>query len=403
MLRSFRNKLAECANVYDEVRYRLVLRMCLMFSGLIGLVSILNLSNPKYNGVPDVVVVVICIICYFLLRKTRNYILVGRIAAFSSLAVINVTLFTVDALHYTTPLWMVIHVLFTFIVLQKICGIISLVINFLSLSTYMLLLFPHNVNNRPQLDQTDSWMFIMEFAVIAVALGYMLYIFISAIQLTEHHMVRVNDTLNDQNGVITKQKAEMEVMLKEIHHRVKNNLQIISSLLRLQAENVKKEDRSVYYEAVNRVSAMAIIHEKMYQAPTLTEFDLKQYVQSLISSLFESYTVAMNIKTLVNVNIDKMSTKSLVPVAMLLNELVSNSIKHAFQDQETPEIKIFIADLGPDQFMIEYSDNGSWVESQADSFGMEIIEAMTQQLDGHNTRISNDTGTFYIFQLKNLS
>lgn len=402
MLKSFRIRLEECANVYDEVRYRLVLRMCLLFSALIGLVGILNLSNPRYNGVPDIIVVVICLGCYVLLRKTRNYILVGRIAGLSSLAVINITLFSVDALHYTTPLWMVIHVLFTFIVLQKICGIISLIINFLSLSTYLVLLFPHNVNNRPVMSQTDSWMFIMEFAVIAVALGYMLYVFISAIQLTERHMLKVNDTLNDQNGVITKQKAEMEVMLKEIHHRVKNNLQIISSLLRLQADNVKKEDRSVYYEAVNRVSAMAIIHEKMYQAPTLTEFDLKQYVQSLISSLFESYTVAMNIKTVVNVSIDKMSTKSLVPVAMLLNELVSNSIKHAFANQENPEIKIYIADLAPDQFMIEYNDNGSWIESEADSFGMEIIEAMTQQLDGHNTRVSNADGTYYIFQLKNL-
>jgi two-component sensor histidine kinase len=126
----------------------------------------------------------------------------------------------------------------------------------------------------------------------------------------------------------------MEVMLKEIHHRVKNNLQIISSLLRLQSETLSESEREIYIEAVNRVSAMAIIHEKMYQTDSLSNFDLEEYIVTLIDSLFESYMVNGKVESKINVHVGSLNTKSIVPIAMMLNELVSNSVKHAFANED---------------------------------------------------------------------
>ena len=191
----------------------------------------------------------------------------------------------------------------------------------------------------------------------------------------------------------------MEVMLKEIHHRVKNNLQIITSLLRLQSDTLNEGQREIYMEAVNRVSAMAIIHEKMYQSDSLSDFDLEEYVVTLVESLFDNYSIRGKVKADINVNVEKLNTKSIVPIAMLLNELVSNSVKHAFTGSVDPRVSITLADISKKEVMIEYFDNGKWVEKNETSFGLEIIDAMTQQMDGTKVRRSNEEGTYYIFQL----
>ena len=376
--------------------------MCLLFSVLISIVAVLNLFKPKYTITPDLFAVGLCLSAYFIIRKTKKYRAVGLMAAIGSLIIILTVLFTVDTIHYTTPMWMVVHVMFTFIVLQKICGLVSLVINFTALFIYVYFFLPDNLRDFGDFDQYDAFLYVIEFAILAVAIGYTLCVFITATKRSEAQLMYINSTLNDKNTLISRQKAEMEVMLKEIHHRVKNNLQIISSLLRLQAQSERASGESVYHEAVNRISAMAIIHEKMYQDTTLSDFNIEQYILSLLDSLFQNYSVEKKVRTKVNVNIKGLSSKSLVPVAMLLNELVSNSIKHAFVDNESPAVEIVVADLIDDQFMIEYFDNGKWKEGDALSFGLEIIDAMTAQLDGTKTRRSNQDGTFYIFLLNKL-
>jgi two-component sensor histidine kinase len=388
--------------IYDDTRYRLVLRLSLLFAVLLSIVALLNYREPKYNGSLDLIVVAICLTSYLVLLKTKKYKIVGALASFSALIIIGLALFTTSALHYTTPMWMIVDVLFTFIVLRKTVGVIVLVLNFLMLFVYIYFFLGNNISQLPPLTNYGSLLYIVEFFVLGIAIGYLLFVLINVSQHSERQMMAINATLNEKNALITKQTSEMELMLKEIHHRVKNNLQIISSLLRLQAESVKTDDRSVYYEAVNRVSAMAIIHEKMYQNSALSDFNLSQYIDSLLHSLFESYSI-QKVKTSVNVHVDKLPSKSLVPLAMLLNEMVSNSIKHAFVNHTSPEIKIVIADVSDDQFIVEYFDNGKWVEKQSDSFGLEIIDAMTQQLDGSQIRKSTEEGTFSIFVLHKLS
>lgn len=394
--------IGNAETIYEQTRYKLVLRMCLLFSILISMVALLNLAKPRYTIVPDLFAVSLCLSAYFIIRKTKKYRTVGLIAAIGSLIIILTVLFAVDAIHYTTPMWMVVHVMFTFIVLQKICGLVSLLINFTALFIYVYFFLPGNLRAFGDFDRYDAFLYVIEFAILAVAIGYTLYVFINATKRSETQLMYINSTLNDKNALISRQKAEMEVMLKEIHHRVKNNLQIISSLLRLQARSEQVSEESVYHEAVNRISAMAIIHEKMYQDTTLSDFNVEQYIESLLDSLFQNYAVERKISTKVRVNIQSLSSKSLVPVAMLLNELVSNSIKHAFVGNDSPAIEIVLADLMEDQFMIEYFDNGKWKEGDANSFGLEIIDAMTAQLDGTKTRRSNDDGTFYIFLLNKL-
>jgi len=397
MLKDSQN--ATTNQIYEQTRFTLVLRTCIVLGVLILLVTILTFIQSKYNPLPDIIAVVICLSSAIVLVKTQKYKLVGTFAALSSFIIIVLNLFLVHSIHYTTPLWMFVHVLFTFIVLNKVYGLISLALNFGCLFFYVYYFFPANINELNNFDKTDALLYMSEFIILAIAIGFILYTYVSATQKSESLAKSTNQELNEKNQIITRQKAEMEVMLKEIHHRVKNNLQIITSLLRLQSDTLIESQREIYMEAVNRVSAMAIIHEKMYQSDSLSDFDLEEYIVTLVESLFDNYSIRGKVKADINVNVEKLNTKSIVPIAMLLNELVSNSVKHAFAESNNPRVSITLADISKAQVMIEYFDNGKWVERNESSFGLEIIDAMTQQMDGTKVRRSNEDGTYYIFQL----
>ena len=127
---------------------------------------------------------------------------------------------------------------------------------------------------------------------------------------------------------------EKEVLLQEIHHRVKNNMQIISSLLSLQAKNTENEEASeVLKESRGRVKSMAMIHEKLYHSPNMSKLNMYEYLDNLVSDILTSYSrVSSNIKTEVDVDEIYLNIDTALPMGLIVNEMVSNSIKHAFPD-----------------------------------------------------------------------
>jgi two-component sensor histidine kinase len=186
-------------------------------------------------------------------------------------------------------------------------------------------------------------------------------------------------------------------MLREIHHRVKNNLQVITSLLRLQSKDI--DDPEVikqFSEATNRVIAMSLIHEKIYQTKNLSDIDISSYFETLTKELIRSYTLAIPIETNIIANIEAITTDHMVPLALLLNELTSNSLKHGFRDKEIGKINISLTEIN-NEMHLTYSDNGHWNLSEKKfSFGLELIDTLTEQLDGHYERTTED-GTHYKF------
>ncbi|MBL4624114.1 MAG: sensor histidine kinase, partial [Flavobacteriales bacterium] len=210
--------------------------------------------------------------------------------------------------------------------------------------------------------------------------------------------------LNEQNRVVRIQNEEKEVMLKEIHHRVKNNLQVITSLLRLQSYELEGEKGAKEFsESINRVKAMALIHESMYQSSELSNLNIAEYVKTLANYLISTYALQTPIELDIDSNLKSVSSKTLVPLALLFNELISNSIKHAFQDTSSGKIKITISIRDDNQFTVSYSDNGSWKESdRKNSFGTELILLMTEQLEGTQKQNTSENGTSYEFILQDI-
>lgn len=202
---------------------------------------------------------------------------------------------------------------------------------------------------------------------------------------------------------------EKEILLKEIHHRVKNNMQIISSLLNLQKEYVDDfEAINVLQESQNRVKTMSIIHEKLYQSDDLTHINIKEYIEKLVNDLLYSYAVT-NVRQVLDIKEIKMNIETALPCGLIISELVSNSLKYAYESENNGsngnELKLSLAKIG-DKFELRISDNGVGLPPNFDyknteSLGLQLVNNLVDQLDGE-IELKQNNGTEFRIVFKEL-
>lgn len=189
----------------------------------------------------------------------------------------------------------------------------------------------------------------------------------------------------EQNKLILKQSNERKLLLQEVHHRVKNNFQIVSSLLRLQSYSIEDDSlRNSFDEAVSRINSMAIVHDIIYRQEKFSEIDAKDYLEKLIKTL-QKTSGNPDIDITIKTDQPKLKIETLIHLGIALNELVINSFKYAFNDmEEQPRIHITLNEAGTKKFELIYQDNGIGLnkELSKSSFGMELIETLIEHLDG---------------------
>jgi two-component sensor histidine kinase/DNA-binding response OmpR family regulator len=188
---------------------------------------------------------------------------------------------------------------------------------------------------------------------------------------------------------------EKEVLLKEIHHRVKNNLQVVSSMLKLQLSRADHWDiHDIFRDSRHRIRSMALIHEKLYRSDNLAQVDLADYARDLVTYLFRSYGASpATIKPIIEVEQVLLGIDTAVPCGLVLNELVSNSLKHAFPSNgERPcggqgEIRIKLCSDEDQQVILTVSDDGVGLPpdldlANTDSLGLRLVAVLVDQVDG---------------------
>jgi two-component sensor histidine kinase len=193
--------------------------------------------------------------------------------------------------------------------------------------------------------------------------------------------------------------TEKEVLIKEVHHRVKNNLQVISSLLNLQAAEISDPDTlNVLRESQNRVRTMALIHEKLYQSSDLARIDFSTYLQSLVYSLAQSYRVRAD-RVSVEVHADKilLDLDTAIPCGLIVNELVSNSIKYAFPGDRSGKIQVSCSLRSDKDYSLMVCDDGIGLPDGFDytkstSLGLKLVNSLIHQIDGE-LMVNNLHGT----------
>ncbi len=183
---------------------------------------------------------------------------------------------------------------------------------------------------------------------------------------------------------------EKEILLKEIHHRVKNNLQIVTSLLKLQSSYVDDDKiKQLFRESQNRVQSMSLIHQKLYQAKDLSHIDFKEYIETVTTHLQHSYGI---LEDRVQIEIDVknivMSIDNAIPAGLIINELVSNSLKHAFPDERPGKVFINVAyDSFKEEYWLVVRDNGIGFSKpiepkNSSSFGLKLVSTLVEQMPG---------------------
>jgi len=210
----------------------------------------------------------------------------------------------------------------------------------------------------------------------------------------------------EQKQVIEKSLQEKEVLLREIHHRVKNNLQVVSSLLSLQSNYITDEHAlGAVKESRDRVQSMALIHQYLYQENDLTGIDIRDYIAKLCDNLFHSYNIQTGkIKLLKELQPMTLDVDVVVPLGLILNELITNSLKYAFPDGRNGMIKIIIKEEA-DKLKLAVYDNGvgSILTNEFNNehtFGYKMIRAFLQKLKGEMNIYSED-GTKVDIEIKN--
>ncbi len=206
---------------------------------------------------------------------------------------------------------------------------------------------------------------------------------------------------------IKRSLKEKEILLREIHHRVKNNMQIISSLLNLQSGYLKDKAASdALKECQGRIISMAMIHENLYQSETLTDINFKEYIESMVNSLLHTYNVDVNkFKIYIVTNDIVLNIDTAIPCGLIINELVTNSLKHAFPDGASGEITIQL-EQNNNEYYLMVADNGIGMPPELDinnsaTLGLLLVNSLVGQLEG-NLEVSTDEGTVFRITFKKL-
>jgi two-component sensor histidine kinase len=192
---------------------------------------------------------------------------------------------------------------------------------------------------------------------------------------------------------------EKEVLLQEVHHRVKNNMTVIISLLKLQSNKIKDEQyKDIFSNSINRIKSMALIHEKLYRSDDLAKVNFEDYLEEMLNNMLMSYGLNTH-KVALTTEVENISLRidSAIPCGLIINELVSNSLKYAFPEDRKGEIKVAIHLNDSDKVELTVSDNGVGIPENldfrnTDSLGLNLVNALTSQLQGE-IELNRNNGT----------
>ena len=219
--------------------------------------------------------------------------------------------------------------------------------------------------------------------------------------LAEFHQMQ--RTVDQRERELSSSLEQRELLLKEVHHRVKNNLQVIASLLNLQQRGARDEGlRESLRESANRVHAMSLVHEKIYQTADFAAIDLGQYLRELAASVFTSYHDNPSIELSIEAAEIMADIETAIPVGLIINEIISNSIKHAFKDGRSGKIFLRV-DGSAGSIEIVVGDDGPGLPAglnphELETLGLQLIEALASQV-GAVWSVAGPPGTVYSMRI----
>ncbi|HEY1040983.1 MAG TPA: sensor histidine kinase [Bacteroidia bacterium] len=258
--------------------------------------------------------------------------------------------------------------------------------------------------NERVLEKNKSDKLLLALLSIAIAaISIILFLGYRNSNKKQKELAIKNDEILAKNKLIEQSLAEKEALIKEVHHRVKNNLQIISSLLRLQsAKQVDEHVQEMFDDSVKRIQSMALVHELLYKNKTLVAIPIHAYIENLATGLSEAYGLNKHIDIHVDSDFIQLDIDTTIPLGLIINELVTNSIKHAF-DEQGGRIDVKFKQHNH-KFYLLVQDTGKGLPAnfesiKENSLGMELVEALSDQINAIY-KYSSDKGSKFEFEFE---
>ncbi len=245
------------------------------------------------------------------------------------------------------------------------------------------------------------------FTYTLIALGLLILIFAVSYRLVLNRQIARE--LKSAKRDLHERLHEKDTLLKEVHHRVKNNLQTVCSLLNMQSRGTDDEQmKNLIKSSQNRVMAMAMVHEMLYLRDDLTAIDYKPYVLKLTEYLVKSVKGPdSKVKLAIDIPDIELGIDTAIPLGLLINETITNSLKYGIQDDAEGEIHIELKREDKDDYVLTIGDNGVGIAESVDpkttkSLGLKLIHNLARQLKGSITRDWSRKGTNYIVKFKDI-
>jgi two-component system, sensor histidine kinase PdtaS len=252
-----------------------------------------------------------------------------------------------------------------------------------------------NQKNLLQQNSLDQEKLVRNFTIGGIVL---LFIIMGLLYRQYRHKQQSNKVILQKNEQLQYFLTEKEWLIREIHHRVKNNFHIVASLLEIQSSYLKStEALSAIKESQHRIHSMSIIHQKLYQSDTLSTIHMPEYIYELVEYLRESYSIRENIAFSLQVDNIELDHASAITLGLILNEAITNAIKYAFAKSEDGKIAISLTHISDSQLLLSIADNGRGLPGDFSSkigasMGMELLQGLTDDLGG-SFRIETNGGT----------
>lgn len=252
-------------------------------------------------------------------------------------------------------------------------------------------------------DEKRAQMFMFNLIFSASAVGFFVYIMIQNNLKESYLYIQRIEERRLSEKTVKEALDEKNILIAELHHRVKNNLAIISGLFSLKINDDLHEDaKNVLLESRNRVRSMALIHNRLYKSDNMTNVNFEEYAKELISEISASYpAVADSVKIDTDIKNVSININSAIPCGLILNELLTNAYKHAFKDKTDGHIYVSFVNQN-NNILMRVKDNGVGLPldyNKKQSLGVTVIESLCEQLDG-SFNFSNDNGTCFELKFK---
>ncbi len=315
----------------------------------------------------------LCITILLVLKYQKNQFLASLIFSntFFTICILNL-FFNPQTIHFGFPFWIMIIALYSVFTLSLFWGII-----FGSFGALSFIFYKFFIISNIEIVQNSASMniaFIFEVIFGSLLILYLINLYLKTSRKAEKELIKQND--------------DKTILLKEVHHRVKNNLQLISSILRIQSRKISDPKSLEIFElSQNRIYAMALIHERLYKEDK-QQFKLNaEYIEKLALDLINlnSNNQKINFKT--SLQHTTIQQKNIISFGLILNELISNSLKHGVKNEGDIELT---SSIDKNQVKLTYRDNGIGFDvNSKPGFGLELIESLSEQMNGNVVFESN--------------